>query len=68
MSDDKNIENVEIDVDSSYQPPPEKTIEQILATDEEDESLRKYKQALLGEAQTGTVIYGENPSFLIDIE
>lgn len=61
MSDDKNIENVEIDVDSSYQPPPEKTIEQILATDEEDESLRKYKQALLGEAQTGTVIYGENP-------
>lgn len=68
MSDDKNIENVEIDVDSSYQPPPEKTIEQILATDEEDESLRKYKQALLGEAQTGTVIYGEHPSVLIDIE
>ncbi|XP_045476073.1 rho GDP-dissociation inhibitor 1 [Harmonia axyridis] len=42
--------------ESNYKPPPEKTIDEILKTDEEDESLRKYKEALLGNAQTGTII------------
>lgn len=45
--------------DSTYQPPPSKTIEEILATDQEDESLRKYKEALLGAAQTETIVVGE---------
>ncbi|KAK9692790.1 RHO protein GDP dissociation inhibitor [Popillia japonica] len=49
-------EEGENEVDLSYKPPPEKTIDEILATDQEDESLRKYKEALLGQAQTGTVI------------
>lgn len=48
----------ENEVDSSYKPPPEKTIEQILQADQDDESLRKYKEALLGEAQAGGVIVG----------
>lgn len=44
------------EVDSTYRPPPEKTIEEIIAADQEDESLRKYKEALLGQAQQGAVI------------
>lgn len=48
----------ESEVDTSYKPPPEKTIEQLLQADQDDESLRKYKEALLGEAQAGGVIVG----------
>lgn len=44
--------------ESTYQPPPQKTIEEILAADHEDESLRKYKEALLGAAQTETIVVG----------
>lgn len=51
----------EIDVEDalSYQPPPQKTIEEIIAADQEDESLRKYKEALLGAAQTEKIIVGK---------
>lgn len=52
-------EETEEEIKSSYKPPPEKSIEEILAADQEDESLRKYKEALLGQAQTGTVIVGK---------
>jgi len=48
----------EPDVESSYKPPPEKSIEQILETDKEDESLRKYKETLLGEAKSGGIVVG----------
>ncbi|XP_044760106.1 rho GDP-dissociation inhibitor 1 [Coccinella septempunctata] len=52
--------------ESNYKPPPEKTIDEILKTDEEDESLRKYKEALLGNAQTGTIIVEpDNPRKVI---
>lgn len=34
--------------DENYKAPPQKTIEELLTMDEEDESLRKYKEALLG--------------------
>lgn len=47
------------DVENNYKPPPEKTIEEILAADQEDESLRKYKEALLGQAQVGPVVVGK---------
>lgn len=61
MSNDNNVEleNENIDIESSYQPPPQKTIEEIVAADQEDESLRKYKEALLGAAQSETIIVGE---------
>lgn len=49
----------DLEVESNYKPPPEKSIEQILEADKEDESLRKYKETLLGEAKTGGVIVGE---------
>ncbi|XP_036327066.1 rho GDP-dissociation inhibitor 1-like isoform X1 [Rhagoletis pomonella] len=46
--------------DSTYQPPPEKTIEEIMAVDQEDESLRRYKEALLGAAQAEKIIFDAN--------
>uniref|UniRef100_A0A1L8DLQ8 Rho GDP-dissociation inhibitor 3 n=2 Tax=Nyssomyia neivai TaxID=330878 RepID=A0A1L8DLQ8_9DIPT len=50
------------DVDANYQAPPQKTIEEIMATDQEDESLRKYKEALLGAAQTEKIVVDANDS------
>lgn len=52
-------DELEHEPENIYKPPPEKTIDEILKTDEEDESLRKYKEALLGSAQTGTIIVGK---------
>lgn len=51
-------EFVDHENETSYKPPPEKTIEEILQIDQEDESLRKYKETLLGQAQTGPIIVG----------
>lgn len=64
MSNDKEInveggDNAGDVVESNYQPPPQKTIEEIVAADQEDESLRKYKEALLGAAQSEKIIVGE---------
>lgn len=63
MSEEQPVENVgegDIDaIESNYKPPPEKTIEEMIAADQEDESLRKYKEALLGEAQVGKVVIGK---------
>lgn len=47
------------DHEENYKPPPEKTIEEILAADQEDESLRKYKETLLGQAQVATIVVGK---------
>ncbi|KAH8373305.1 hypothetical protein KR009_000392 [Drosophila setifemur] len=46
--------------DANYQAPPEKTIEEIMAADQEDESLRRYKEALLGPAQAEKIIVEPN--------
>ncbi|XP_050294785.1 rho GDP-dissociation inhibitor 1 [Anthonomus grandis grandis] len=52
--------------DSIYKPPPEKTINELLEIDQEDESLRKYKETLLGQAQTGTIVVEpDNPRKVI---
>lgn len=54
-----DVEVFEEEVNSTlYQPPPEKSIEEMLATDVEDESLRRYKEALLGEAKAKKIIIG----------
>lgn len=50
------IQPEELVVDTNYKPPPEKTIQEILAADQEDESLKKYKAALLGNVKAGQVI------------
>lgn len=49
--------------DANYQAPPEKTIEEIMAADQEDESLRRYKEALLGAAQTEKIVVGKTTFF-----
>ncbi|GAB0099004.1 rho GDP-dissociation inhibitor 1 [Sergentomyia squamirostris] len=48
------------DPDANYQPPPQKTIGEIMAADQEDESLRKYKEALLGAAQAEMIVVEPN--------
>lgn len=63
MSEKEAVDNVEVEGeehDASYQPPPQKTIEEIMAADAEDESLRKYKEALLGEAQSEKIIFDDS--------
>ena len=55
-----NIEEVpEEETDSNYKPPAEKSIGEMLEQDQNDESLNKYKQALLGSATEGSVIVGK---------
>lgn len=46
------------EIDSNYKPPPEKSIEELLNADKEDASLQKYKEKLLGDANSGKVIFG----------
>ncbi|XP_013788870.1 rho GDP-dissociation inhibitor 2-like isoform X2 [Limulus polyphemus] len=61
MADDKEEQQTEITEDEheeelNYKPPPEKSLREIVEADQEDESLRKYKEALLGEATKEVVI------------
>ncbi|XP_053668685.1 rho GDP-dissociation inhibitor 1 [Anopheles marshallii] len=63
MSTEKGVNPAEVEQeehDTNYQPPPQKTIEEIMAADAEDESLRKYKEALLGEAQAEKIVFDES--------
>ena len=48
--------------DPNYQPPAEKSIDDMIATDQDDESLKEYKKKLLGDAMggTGSVVVDEN--------
>ena len=48
---------VEVDVEQEeehYQPPPAKSIDELLKSDQDDEALQKYKAALLGSAVAGS--------------
>ena len=40
--------DVEEEEKTLYRPPPEKSLTEIMQQDQEDESLRKYKETLLG--------------------
>lgn len=50
-----------------YKPPAEKSLDSILKSDAEDEALKKYKEALLGQAVGGDAIVVEkdNPNNVI---
>jgi hypothetical protein len=48
-----------------YKPPPQKTIDEIMNLDTEDESLRKYKEALLGAQADKIIIDANNPKNVI---
>ncbi|XP_023243150.1 rho GDP-dissociation inhibitor 1-like [Centruroides sculpturatus] len=60
MADDTSAIEQEIPEDqeecTNYKPPPEKSLKEIVAADEGDESLRKYKEALLGQATKDIII------------
>lgn len=47
------IEDVD---DPNYKPPAQKSLEEIIAADQDDESLRRYKETLLGGAAGGEAI------------
>jgi len=44
----------------NYKPPPQKSLDEIINADAEDESLRKYKEALLGQATKDAIIVEPN--------
>ncbi|KJH43030.1 RHO protein GDP dissociation inhibitor [Dictyocaulus viviparus] len=50
---------------SQYKPPEKKTVAEILKTDEEDESLTKYKTMLLGSSPTNVIVDETNPKIVI---
>merc|ERR1711971_368281 len=50
----KAAQELEEEGELGYQAPPEKSIDDMLKTDTEDESLQKYKAALLGAATAGS--------------
>lgn len=59
-------EDLDKEPESNYKPPPEKTITELLEIDQDDESLRKYKETLLGQAQAGPIIVEpDNPRKVI---
>lgn len=49
---DEEVEEVK----TKYKPPPEKSMTEMIQQDAEDESLRKYKEALLGSSSTGQAV------------
>ena len=49
----------DVEEESSYKPPPEKSLEDMIKQDVDDESLRKYKETLLGNSATGAVVVGK---------
>ena len=52
----------EEDDNPNYKPPAPKSLDEIVNADAEDESLRKYKEALLGAAGGAGVIVDEKKS------
>ena len=55
---DKPTEGVEeVDASSKYAAPAKKSVEEILNLDCEDESLKKYKETLLGGADSAACLY-----------
>lgn len=55
----------ENEIEENYKPPPQKTIDELLKLDNEDESLRKYKEALLGSQADKIIIDANNPKNVI---
>lgn len=56
--DKLTIHDDDDEIDTNYKPPPEKSIEELLNSDKEDASLQKYKEKLLGDANSAKIIFG----------
>ena len=56
MADEDNtpVEVEHQEEEANYQPPPEKSIDDMLQHDKDDEALQKYKAALLGDSVAGS--------------
>lgn len=64
----ENTENQDIILEEeteSYEAPPKKTIDEIMNLDQEDESLRKYKETLLGSQADKIIVDANNPKNVI---
>lgn len=62
----ENPENAIIDEElENYKAPAKKTLEELISLDQEDESLRKYKEALLGSQANKIIIDANNPKNVI---
>lgn len=61
MMSSENPETFPEEEHEEYKPPPQKTIDEIMNLDTEDESLRKYKEALLGTQADKIIIDANNP-------
>lgn len=64
-AENENKLHEEEEHDENYKAPAQKTIEEILALDNEDESLRKYKEALLGAQADKIIVDPNNPKNVI---
>lgn len=64
-TEQENNPEVDVEIDENYKPPPQKTLEELLTLDQEDESLRKYKEALLGSQAEKIIIDANNPKNVI---
>lgn len=54
------------EITPGYKPPAEKTLDEIVSADQNDESLKKYKESLLGSAVSNVVIVEpDNPKKVI---
>lgn len=63
---DHGDDDVAPDETPGYQPPAQKSVEEILKADAEDESLRKYKEALLGTAELACLeVFPNDPRCVI---
>lgn len=72
MSAEQPAHNEEVhaeqdELSSTYIPPPPKTIGELVATDQEDESLRKYKETLLGSAISESIVIGDSPFLTVSL-
>jgi Rho GDP-dissociation inhibitor len=63
---DDDITPDENDIATGYKPPAQKSVADIIKADAEDESLRKYKEALLGSALAGPIeVFPSDPRRVI---
>jgi Rho GDP-dissociation inhibitor len=61
----ENQESFPEEEHENYEAPPKKTIDEIMAIDQDDESLRKYKETLLGAQADKIIIDANNPKNVI---
>lgn len=64
-TEQENLPEIDQELEENYKAPPQKTIEELLKLDNEDESLRKYKEALLGSQAEKIIIDANNPKNVI---